>query len=55
VSTDDQRDDRLPLRWAVILLAAAGAAALAWFLGGPLVGLGFGLTVTGLLFRIIGP
>lgn len=46
-------DDRLPLRWGVILLGAAGAGIGAAWLGGALVGIGFGVTMTGLLFKIL--
>lgn len=47
-------DDRLPLRWGVILLAAVGAGIGTACIGGPLVGFGFAVTVTGLLFKILG-
>ncbi|TCO55628.1 hypothetical protein [Actinocrispum wychmicini] len=47
-------DDRLPLRWGVILATAAGVGVLAGVLGGPLAGLGAGLAVTGLLSQILG-
>ena len=52
--TQGKTDDRLPLRWAVILLAAVAAGIGTAFLGGPLVGIGFGVSVTGLLFKILG-
>ncbi|RSN53535.1 hypothetical protein DMH01_38145 [Amycolatopsis sp. WAC 04182] len=47
-------DERLPLRWAVILTIAVGAGLLAGFLGGPLAGLGVGIAVCGLLTQILG-
>jgi hypothetical protein len=39
--------ERLPLRWGVILMAAAGAGAAAFAAGGPLAAIGVaGLVVT---------
>ena len=46
--------DRLPLRWAVILLAAVAAGVTAGMTGGPVVGIGLGIAVTGLLFTVLG-
>jgi hypothetical protein len=55
---DDERmqsqDERLPLRWGVILLGAAVFGAGLGMLGGPLAGLGTGLAVVGLMSRILG-
>ena len=53
-STDGNDDDRLPLRWGVILLGALGSGAVIGFLGGPLAGFGAGLAITGLLYKILG-
>ena len=41
-------DDRLPLRWAVILLGAIGAGVGAGYLGGPLAGWGVAVATTAL-------
>jgi hypothetical protein len=43
----------LPLRWAVILLAAAMCGYLGWIYGGPLAGGGVAVAVTGLLHQIL--
>jgi hypothetical protein len=53
-STDGNDDDRLPLRWGVILLGALGTGAVVGFLGGPLAGFGAGLAITALLYKILG-
>ncbi|HEV2784240.1 MAG TPA: hypothetical protein VGX25_33055 [Actinophytocola sp.] len=54
--TDDHdKDDRLPLRWGVILLGALGAGIAAGFAGGPLTGWATGLATTALLYQILGP
>lgn len=50
----DKRDERLPLRWGVILIAAAGVAVFAAQHGGPLAGLGAAIAATGLLFKVLG-
>jgi hypothetical protein len=50
----DGDDDRLPLRWGVILLGALGTGAAVSFLGGPLAGFGAGLATTALLYKILG-
>lgn len=59
MSTDtggqDNDDDRLPLRWGVILLGALGAGIAAGYLGGPLIGWGTGMATTALLYKILGP
>ncbi|MGW5720558.1 hypothetical protein ACWEVP_30605 [Amycolatopsis sp. NPDC003865] len=47
-------DERLPLRWGVILAIAVGVGVLAGSLGGPLAGLGTGLAVCGLLYQVLG-
>jgi hypothetical protein len=47
-------DERLPLRWGVILAVAVGTGIGAGLLGGPLVGLGTGISIVGLLFKILG-
>ncbi|MFI9450763.1 hypothetical protein [Amycolatopsis sp. NPDC052450] len=58
MTTADRRktngDDRLPLRWGVILTISVGAGFLAGFFGSPLAGLGAGLAACGLLFNILG-
>jgi hypothetical protein len=51
---DGNKDDRLPLRWAVILLGALGAGIAASFIGGPLAGWATGLATTAVLFKILG-
>jgi hypothetical protein len=45
--------ERLPLRWGVILVAAALAMAVGFALGGPLVALGLGLTTVTTLHAVL--
>lgn len=47
-------DERLPLRWAVILTVAGAAAIGIGTLAGPVAGVGTGIAITGLLSAIIG-
>lgn len=47
-------DERLPLRWAVILLTTVGAGAVAGLLAGPLAAIGTVIAVLGLLAVIVG-
>ena len=47
-------NDRLLLRWTVILLVALGAGLVAGHLGGLLVGWGTGLATVALLYKIVG-
>ena len=50
----EDKDERLPLRWAVILFVAVGAGIAAGYLGGPVAGWGTALATTALLFKVIG-
>lgn len=52
--TPDNEDDRLPLRWALIILVALGAGLVAGHLADPLVGWGTGLATVALLYKIVG-
>ncbi|MFI2620545.1 hypothetical protein [Streptomyces sp. NPDC018584] len=45
--------ERLPLRWGVILTAAALAAAVAFIAGGPLAALGTAWMVVGTLHAVM--
>lgn len=47
-------DDRLPLRWGVILAIAIGAGLGVGVAGGPIAGIGVGIAITGLLSTILG-
>lgn len=47
-------DDRLPLRWGVILLAALGASLVAAATGGPIAGWGTALVTAAVLNKILG-
>jgi hypothetical protein len=47
-------DDRLPLRWGVILAIAVGAGLGAGVAGGLIAGVGAGIAITGLLSAILG-
>lgn len=49
-----KEDERLPLRWAVILFVALGAGIGAGFLLGPVVGWGTGLGTATALYKIVG-
>ena len=50
----EDENDRLPLRWTVILFIAIGAGIVAGYLGGPLAGWGTGLATVALLYKIVG-
>lgn len=50
----ENKDDRLPLRWAVILVVAVGAGVAAGYVGGPLAGWGTGLATVALFYKIVG-
>ncbi|MFD0008828.1 hypothetical protein ACFVJ4_41565 [Streptomyces sp. NPDC127178] len=45
--------ERLPQRWAIILIASAGAAVLAFLAGGPLLALGTFATAITLLHTVM--
>ncbi len=47
-------DDRLPLRWGVILAIAIGAGLGVGVVGGPVAGIGVGIAITGLLSTTLG-
>jgi hypothetical protein len=47
-------DERLPLRWGVILAVAAGAGLGLGMWGGPAAGVVVSIAVVGLLFQILG-
>jgi len=47
-------DDRLPLRWAVILFAAVAAGLEAGTVGGVVAGWGTALATAAVLHRILG-
>jgi hypothetical protein len=47
------KDDRLPLRWGVILMAAITAAVGVGYLSGPLAGWTVGMAMTALLSNIL--
>lgn len=51
---NENEDDRLPLRWALIIVVALGAGLVAGRLGGPLAGWGTGLATVALLYKIVG-
>lgn len=51
---EKERDDRLPLRWTVILVVAIGAGLVAGHLGGPVAGWGVWLGTAALLYKIVG-
>jgi hypothetical protein len=50
----EQDNERLSLRWTVILVIALGAGIAAGHLGGPLAGWGTGLATVALLYKIVG-
>lgn len=47
-------DERLPLRWGVILSVAVGVGIGVGTQGGVVAGVGTGLVVVGLLFQMLG-
>ena len=47
-------DDRLPLRWGVILAIAVGAGLGVGVVGGLIAGVGVGIAITGLLSTTLG-
>jgi hypothetical protein len=47
-------DDRLPLRWGVILAIAVGAGLGVGVAGGLVAGIGVGIAITGLLSTTLG-
>lgn len=47
------KDDRLPLRWGVIILGALGAAIIVGYLAGVLAGWTMGVATTALLHKIL--
>jgi hypothetical protein len=47
-------DDRLPLRWGVILAVAVGAGVGIGVVGGPIAGVCVGIAITGLLSTTLG-
>lgn len=46
--------ERLPLRWAFILLAATTAGAACGYLAGVPVGFGAGIAALGILHKVVG-
>ncbi len=50
----EDKDERLPLRWAVIIVVAIGAGVAAGHVGGPLAGWGTGLATVALLYKVVG-
>jgi len=49
-----RKDDRLSLRWGVILTVAVGTGFGTGALAGPVAGIGIALATTGLLSNILG-
>lgn len=45
--------ERLPLRWGVIIMAAAGAGAVAFAAGGPLAAIGVASLVATTLHKVL--
>ena len=57
MSRDDAQrndDDRLPMRWAVIIAVSIGTGLVAGHFGGPIAGLTAGLAVMALMHQILG-
>jgi hypothetical protein len=50
---NSERDGSLPLRWALILIAAIGAGFAVGALFGPVEGITVGLAVVGVLHKIL--
>jgi hypothetical protein len=48
-----ERDGALPIRWAVIIIAALGGGFAIGFLVGPVEGITVGLAIAGLLHRVL--
>jgi hypothetical protein len=54
VEPSDRSDDRLPLRWGLIVICAVAAGITMGTAWGSPAGVGTGLAVAGLLGRILG-